>query len=447
MSSTGNDWETIRLGDECEIITKGTTPNHRGFDYQSSGITYVKIESIGEDGKIVPTKIAYIDETCHRSLKRSQIREGDLLFSIAGALGRRVIADKSLLPANTNQAVAIIRLRHNSKLDLHYLFHYVVGPQIRNHIERINVQSAQANVSLANVNEFVIEAPTSQQQRKIARILTTVDNLIEKTEALIAKYQAIKQGMMHDLFTRGVDEHGHLRPPYEEAPELYKQSELGWIPKEWRVATLADVAESAIDGPFGSNLKTEHYVSEAGVRVIRLQNIDTGHYDDSDRAFISDSHAELLSRHRVIPGDVMIAGMGEETHPVARACLYPADLPPAINKADCFRVRCKAEQMVNPFLMLSLNAHYLRPWIERFAQGVTRTRINVRNLKTLPLKAPPLAEQRAFSRRMFAVAAPVQKLETEMQKLYLHKTGLMQDLLTGKVRVKVDEAEEVAAHA
>jgi type I restriction enzyme, S subunit len=311
-------------------------------------------------------------------------------------------------------------------------------------LENACSQTTIKTIQVPQLCELRTNLPPLSQQRKIARILTTVDSLIEKTEALIAKYRAIKQGMMHDLFTRGVNEHGHLRPPYEEAPELYKQSELGWIPKKWCVTTLEDVAESAIDGPFGSNLKTEHYVSEAGVRVIRLQNIDTGHYDDSDRAFISDSHAELLSRHRVIPGDVMVAGMGEDTHPVARACLYPADLPPAINKADCFRVRCKAEQMENPFLMLSLNAHYLRPWIERFAQGVTRTRINVRNLKTLPLKAPPLAEQRAFSRRMFAVAAAVQGLETEKQKLHLQKTGLMQDLLTGKVRVKVNEAEEVA---
>jgi type I restriction enzyme S subunit len=264
---------------------------------------------------------------------------------------------------------------------------------------------------------------------------------------LIAKYQSIKQGMMHDLFTRGVDEHGHVRPPYEEAPQLYKQSELGWIPKEWNIATISDVAESAIDGPFGSNLKTEHYVSDSGVRVIRLQNIDTGHYNDSDRAFISNSHAGLLSRHRVIAGDVIVAGMGEETHPIARACLYPADLPPAINKADCFRVRCKSEHMDNLFLMLSLNSHYLRPWIERFAQGVTRTRINVRNLKTLPLKTPPIAEQGMISRRLFAVAEAVKELDAEKQKLILHKTGLMQDLLTGKVRVVVDEADEVAAHA
>ena len=83
-----------------------------------------------------------------------------------------------------------------------------------------------------------ITCPPLPEQRKIAKILTTVDNLIEKTEALIAKYQSVKQGLMQDLFTRGLDQHGHLRPPYAEAPELYNKSELGWIPREWEVEQM-----------------------------------------------------------------------------------------------------------------------------------------------------------------------------------------------------------------
>ena len=70
-------------------------------------------------------------------------------------------------------------------------------------------------------------------QEKIARILQTIDQTIEKTEALIEKYQHIKAGLMHDLFTRGIGADGKLRPPHEQAPELYQQTPIGWIPKEW----------------------------------------------------------------------------------------------------------------------------------------------------------------------------------------------------------------------
>src|SRR5205807_710318 len=109
------------------------------------------------------------------------------------------------------------------------------------------------------------------EQHNIADILSTLDGTIEQTEALIAKYQQIKAGLMHDLFTRGLTADGRLRPTRTEAPHLYKQSPLGWIPEEWGFSTIAAVAESLIDGPFGSNLKSEHYVTEPGVRVVRLQ--------------------------------------------------------------------------------------------------------------------------------------------------------------------------------
>ena len=94
----------------------------------------------------------------------------------------------------------------------------------------------------------LVRIPSPPAQRKIARILTTLDNLIENTETLIAKYQAIKQGMMHDLFSRGVDARGHLRPPQVEAPALYKQTGLGWIPKAWQANRLGDVCETASGG-------------------------------------------------------------------------------------------------------------------------------------------------------------------------------------------------------
>ena len=91
----------------------------------------------------------------------------------------------------------------------------------------------QVNLNTSIVGNHRVFAPPLPEQRKIARILSTVDDLIERTEALIAKYRAIKQGLMHDLLTRGVDASGRLRPPREEAPGLYRESAVGWVPREW----------------------------------------------------------------------------------------------------------------------------------------------------------------------------------------------------------------------
>jgi len=111
-------WEVKKLGEECEIITKGTTPTSVGRDFQSSGINFIKIESLTANGKIIKDKVAYIDTYTNNLFKRSQLKSGDALFSIAGALGRVAIVSDEILPANTNQALAIIRLKKESDIDL-----------------------------------------------------------------------------------------------------------------------------------------------------------------------------------------------------------------------------------------------------------------------------------------------------------------------------------------
>ena len=293
-------------------------------------------------------------------------------------------------------------------------------------------------ISRIDILETPILIPPLPQQRKIARILTTLDNVITQTEALIAKYQAIKQGLMHDLFTRGVDATGKLRPPQSEAPELYKQSERGWIPREWEVSQLGDCVDSLIDGPFGSNLKTEHYVTEPCVRVVRLQNISNSGYDDSDPAFISHGHANFLSRHKVVGGDVLIASLGDENYPPGRSCLYPSHLPPAVNKADCFRLRCNSGIAVNAFVSYALNSSFVRQGVKRFAQGVTLVRVNGTNIKKVCIKLPSVSEQQQIVERLDAVHAIIETQADIREKYLLLKTGLMQDLLTGKVRVNAE---------
>ena len=153
-----------------------------------------------------------------------------------------------------------------------------------------------------------------KEQQKIAKILTTVDTLIEKTEALIEKYQAIKQGMMHDLFTRGIDTNGQLRPSHHDAPHLYKQTELGWIPKEWECSTLGKKLNQCggfvQTGPFGSQLHAYEYVNP-GIPVVMPQDINDGMIDEINIARITNIKAVALSRHRVAYNDIVFARRGE----------------------------------------------------------------------------------------------------------------------------------------
>lgn len=195
------EWSIEKLGVICELITKGTTPTTVGFSYQNTGINFVKIESISASGNFLLNMFSHISEDANNALKRSILKDRDLLFSIAGALGRVAIVNSEILPANTNQALAIIRLKEDQKTDIKYVYFYLKGPQIQKHIDRINVQSAQANLSLENINNFKIALPQKEEQQKIASILSKVDSQIQDNQRYLHKLQELKKGLMQDLLT------------------------------------------------------------------------------------------------------------------------------------------------------------------------------------------------------------------------------------------------------
>jgi type I restriction enzyme, S subunit len=291
------------------------------------------------------------------------------------------------------------------------------------------------NLKFAGYLASVLNMPESvDEQAKIAAVLDTLDAAIHHTEAIIAKLKQVKQGLLHDLLTRGIDANGELRPSQLQAPHLYKQSPLGWISKKWECLPLGELAESLVDGPFGSNLKTAHYVEDPGVRVVRLQNILPNEYDDSERAFISDRHAASLSRNRVVGGDVLIASLGDASYPVGRSCCYPDELPDAVNKADCFRFRSNA-RCHNSFMALALNGAAARTQVSGYEQGVTMKRINLGNLRRIEIALPAIPEQSIIVERMMMIRRKIEAATLEYKKLQKMKSGLMDDLLTGRVRV------------
>jgi type I restriction enzyme S subunit len=147
-------------------------------------------------------KVAFIDCETHRLLKRSQLKEGDLLISIAGVLGRIGRVTPDILPANTNQALAIIRLGKSSELERGFLFHCLRSPLITKQINDVNVQAAQANISLQNVRELEIWIPpTRGEQSAIAGVLSDMDTELAGMERRVDKTRYLKQGMMQQLLT------------------------------------------------------------------------------------------------------------------------------------------------------------------------------------------------------------------------------------------------------
>lgn len=191
-------WEKVKLGEITDRVTKGTTPTTNGFQFQESGINFIKIESIDENGSFIKDKFAHISRECDMSLRRSQLKENDILFSIAGALGRVVLVDSSILPANTNQALAIISPKKgiNSK----YLEQVLRSNLIQDQIFGLKVGVAQSNLSLIQVSSFEIPLPSPEIQKQIVEKIEKEKELVESSKKLIEIYQQKTKEVINKLW-------------------------------------------------------------------------------------------------------------------------------------------------------------------------------------------------------------------------------------------------------
>lgn len=180
-------WEMKELGEITEVITKGSTPTTYGYKYQDEGINFIKIENLNEDGVIEKDKLSYIDEKCYNDFKRSQLKKDDILFSIAGTkMGIIGYVEEDILPANTNQALCIIRLKDTKKS--RFLFYYLKSNVIQEHIEKVKVGVAQSNISLKQIGELKIPVLTKTEEQSIVERIEEERQIIEGNKKLIEIY-------------------------------------------------------------------------------------------------------------------------------------------------------------------------------------------------------------------------------------------------------------------
>lgn len=172
-----DDWHDTTLGDLASVITKGTTPTTLGKDFVDRGVAFVKVEAITEAGSILPSKLAHIDSDTHALLGRSQLANQDILFSIAGAIGRIALVSRRLLPANTNQALAIIRL--SEPVLVPYILQVLRSSEFLNFSKGHIVQTAQANVSLSVLRAAPVVLPPRALLTTFGRMIQPMYDLVD----------------------------------------------------------------------------------------------------------------------------------------------------------------------------------------------------------------------------------------------------------------------------
>ncbi|GAG26156.1 unnamed protein product, partial [marine sediment metagenome] len=236
------EWKSVAIKDISKIVTKGTTPTTLGKKFVKKGINYIKVESITKNGDFIVDKFAHIDEDTNIKLKRSQIQEDDVLFSIAGVIGRTAIARKEILPANTNQALAIIR--PNTKIiDAEYLRYSLSNPRFIKLAKTKIVQSVQANLSLTVLKNSLIYLPPIEEQKAIADKLLMMDKKIQNNTKICLVLNKICTILFKRWFVDFEYPNDEGKPYKSNGGEMVT-SEMGEIPKGWNSGVLSDVVST-----------------------------------------------------------------------------------------------------------------------------------------------------------------------------------------------------------
>jgi type I restriction enzyme, S subunit len=289
--------------------------------------------------------------------------------------------------------------------------------------------------------EIEVKKPPYPEQKTIAAILDTLDEAIAATEDLMAKQEKMKQGLLQDLLTRGVDENGQLRPHWDERPDLYRRTELGWIPKEWDVDCLGKVCArgdgNVQTGPFGSQLHAEDY-QEQGVPIITVEHLSELSISHNNLPLVGKEDYIRLKKYDLRTGDLVFSRVG-----AIDRCSYVTDKEHGwLFSGRCLRVRA-GNAINSKYLAFVLNSFRQRQWIVNSAVGSTMACLNTTILSNVPITVPQSYEQNFVADALFDDFIGENHLKSDLKKLEAIKTGLMQDLLTGRRRVTPELIQQV----
>jgi type I restriction enzyme, S subunit len=430
------DWFRVALGSVAQVIDPH--PSHRAPDVVRDGVPFAGIGDLNEVGEIVGDSVRRVSsDVLKEHASRYTLSGNSIGFGRVASIGKVIDFPQSVSTIAISPTMAVIEPK---SVDRNYLLQALRSNFVRAQIDRSLTGTTRSSLGIELLRKLSIPLPLNREPEQIGLILTTLDNAIRRTEALIAKYQQIKVGLMHDLFTRGVTANGHLRPTCAQASHLYKESPLGWIPKEWEVSKLRDksspVRPHIKTGPFGSSLKGEHWV-ENGHPVITIGALGEGELLTEGLLFVSEATAHRLREYQLQPGDVVFSRVAD----VGRSAVICEEHNGWIMSSNLMRISLNQNLIVPGYLQAQFAFdHRVKAQMRAKVNSGGRDVANGQILNQLQFAWPRHEEQHVALKRISALDANRRNVIDQQTKLLKLKQGLMHDLLTGRVRVKLGES-------
>lgn len=403
MSNKG--YNKVPLGDVLKEVYR--YPTYYGIDYTAQGVLEIRGEFLNSNGSISVVNPRYISNETNSRFPKTQLEKDDIVMSVRGTLGKVGIITDDL--AGANITANLLRLSPDKDLiSGKYLLYYFLSSAFNNSLENASESTTIKTIKVPELKSIKIPLPSLREQRKIAEILSSVDAAIEKTEQVIAKTEEVKKGLMQQLLTKGI---GHTE---------FKQTELGEIPVEWEVVKFNDICKNITD-------KFDPKIEEVKT-YIALEHIEqtTGKLLGTD---ISTSSTSLKTQFK--KDDVLFGKL----RPYLRKYVY-ADFE-GVCATEILVLRSK-DICYSKYLFLLVQEENFLEFIASRTFGTKMPRTSWNEIKEYSIPLPQLQEQYEVVKIVGHLSKKLESESIKLDKLKDIKSGLMQQLLTGQVRVKID---------
>ncbi len=353
----------VTLSDECELITKGTTPSTLGFEVRNGGIPFVRAQNLVDGAISVAADPLFIDTATHNALKRSQIQPRDVLLSIAGTIGRAAIAPDDVVAMNCNQAVAIIR--PSQRIDRRFLLHWFGSSDAQSQVARGKVTATISNLSLGQIGALRVPLPPLDEQRRIAAILDKADALRRMRKRSLELLDTLTQSIFLEMFGQA---------PAEEL-------------------ALRDVVRSGTIVTYGIVQAGPEF--SAGVPYIRTGDLVDGEIQVGQLRRTDPTIADKFLRSRVEAGDIVMS--------IRATVGTTAMVPEAIHGANLTQGTARiapGRLVLGSYLLAYLRSDDVQRWIAAQVKGATFREITLARLRDLPVRVPSIALQKKFEQRV-----------------------------------------------
>ncbi|CAM3527550.1 restriction endonuclease subunit S [Arcobacter aquimarinus] len=382
------EWEENNLKKLSELITKGTTPKK----FSNSGITFVKIEGIN-NLSINKDKCLFIDENTHsKELKRSILKEQDILFAIAGSLGKVAVVTKNILPANTNQALSIIRLKNKDYLN--YILFVLQSRRMKKYIYKNLSVGAQPNLSLEQIGNFNFFLPLKQEQEKIASFLTSVDTRIEqltKKEELLQQY---KKGVMQKIFNQ------EIRFKADDGSEFC----------EWKKEKLS---KYLIEYKNKSTFENEYPVLTSSNKGLMLQSDYFGENRLTERDNIG---------FNIVPSNFITYRSRSDN----RTFTFNINTLGYIGIISTYYPVFECKNADNRFMVTLLNKN--KHFIGKYSVGTSQTVLSFNELKNIKMLIPCVEEQTKIANFLSSIDTKIEQTQKQLESSKEFKKALLQQM-------------------